>query len=230
MAHRWAALAWLLAVPTTLVLATLVALLRAGARTRALRRLTRLHGWTFYRRARHDLVPRLPVRPFDGVAAGRVRPGFGAEGALDVGGGRLALTAVEVTHATPGHPLHEIRLAVLALPADPERDGVRVIARRRGADRRLSWTAGDDVLVGDPDTDPRDRAFAHAWTVSARSPREAERVLTPPVRDLLIEAGFERLAWLDGHLVWGSSGRWHARDLAAVRDLLAALVGMITVP
>lgn len=228
MAHRWAALAWLLAVPTMLALATLVAVLRAGARTRALRRLTRRHGWTLHRRAPYDLVPRLPVRPFDGSGAGRVRPGLGAEGALDVAGRELALTAVEVTHATRGHPLHEVRVAVLALPADPDRDGVRVVARRRGADRRLSWTAGDDVVVGDPDADPQDRAFAHAWTVSARSPRQAEQVLTPPVRALLLEAGFERVAWLDGHLVWGSSGRWHARDLAAVRGLLAALVGTIT--
>lgn len=228
MAHGWAALAWLLAVPTMLVLATLVAVLRAGARARALRRLARRHGWTLHRRAPLGLVPRLPVRPFDGSSAGQVRPGVGTEGSLDVGGQQLALTAAEVTHATRGHPLHEIRLAVLALPADPERDGVRVVARRRGADRRLSWTAGDDVTVGDPDTDPRDRAFAHAWTVSARSPREAERVLTPPVRDLLLDAGFERLAWLDGRLVWGSSGRWHARDLDAVRDLLAAVARTIT--
>lgn len=228
MAHRWAAVAWLLAVPTMVVLATLVALVRARARTRSLRRLSRRDGWTSWRTAPADLVAPLPVRPFDGSADGRLRPGFGARGPLRVGERELPLAAVEVTHASRGLPLHEIRLAVVELPPHPERDGARVVARRRGADRRLSWTAGDDVPVGDPDADPRDRAFAHAWTVSARSPREAERVLTPPVRALLLDAGFERVAFLDGHLVWGSTGRWHARDLAAVRDLLAAVAGKIT--
>ncbi|MGN6242879.1 MAG: hypothetical protein ACTHQ3_04315 [Motilibacteraceae bacterium] len=228
MAHGWSAIAWLLAVPTVVVVASLVALLRAGLRTRALRALTRRQGWAYHRRSPRSLVPALPVRPLDGSLNGSLRWGFGTAGAVRLGDEDAPLCAAEATWATRGHPLHELRVAVLSLPTDPERDGVRVVARRRGADRRLSWTAGDDVVVGDPDTDPQDRAFAHAWTVSARSPREAERVLTPAVRALLLERGFERVAWFDGHLVWGSSGRWHARELSAVRDLLAAVARRIT--